>query len=127
MKIINNLINQNKNKFATKLSAGSTNNTKDSAGRRLGVKKFGGMEVFPGDILVRQRGLKWHAGENTFIGKDHTVHSKVEGVVYFTSFEQNFHRGSKSVIHVREEKIPNRYIVTPKPHNYHPELFPQLA
>jgi large subunit ribosomal protein L27 len=83
------------------MQASSTNNTKDSAGRRLGVKKLGGMEVFPGDILVRQRGMKWHAGENTYVGKDHTIHSKIEGTVYFTSFQQNFHRGAKSIIHVR--------------------------
>ena len=106
------------------MQASSTNNTKDSAGRRLGVKKLGGMEVFPGDILVRQRGMKWHAGENTYVGKDHTIHSKIEGTVYFTSFQQNFHRGAKSIIHVRPQTLPNRYVMTPKPHNYHPELFP---
>ena len=43
-----------------------------------GIKRFGGEEVFPGDILARQRGFKWHPGKNTYYGKDHTIHSKVE-------------------------------------------------
>lgn len=64
--------------FASKMQASSTNKTKDSAGRRLGVKKFGGQEVFPNDILLRQRGLKWKPGKNTISGKDHTIHSKIE-------------------------------------------------
>lgn len=64
--------------FATKLQATSKNNNKDSAGRRLGLKKFGGEEVFPNEIIARQRGLRWHAGENTRIGKDHTIHSRIE-------------------------------------------------
>lgn len=66
------------NNFATKMQATSTNKTKDSAGRRLGVKKFGGEEVFPNDILIRQRGFKWKPGQNTYVGKDHTIHSKLE-------------------------------------------------
>jgi large subunit ribosomal protein L27 len=71
------------------MQASSTQKTKDSAGRRLGnlikkgVKKLGGHEVFPGDILVRQRGFRWHNGKNTTTGKDHTIHSLVEGVVQF--------------------------------------------
>lgn len=44
----------------------------------LGVKKFGGQEVFPGDIVARQRGFKWHPGKNTYWGKDHTIHAKCE-------------------------------------------------
>ena len=61
--------------FATKLKAGATKKTKDSIGRRLGVKRFGGEEVYPGDILIRQRGFQWQAGENTYSGKDHTLHA----------------------------------------------------
>ena len=64
--------------FATKMQASSTNKTKDSAGRRLGVKKFGGEEVFPNDILIRQRGYKWRPGNNTRVGLDHTIHSTIE-------------------------------------------------
>ena len=66
------------NSFATKMQASSTHKTKDSAGRRLGVKKFGDEEVFPNDILIRQRGFKWRPGKNTFVGKDHTIHSQIE-------------------------------------------------
>ena len=58
---------------------GSTNNKKDSAGRRLGLKKWGHTEeIFEGDILARQRGHKWHPGIHVRSGKDHTLHSKVE-------------------------------------------------
>ena len=65
--------------FATKVMGGNTNNKKDSAGRRLGVKKWGHTaEIFPNDILVRQRGFKWHPGINVLSGKDHTLHSTVE-------------------------------------------------
>lgn len=60
------------------MQAASTNKTKDSAGRRLGVKKFGDEEVFPNDIIIRQRGFKWKPGKNTLVGKDHTIHSKIE-------------------------------------------------
>ena len=65
--------------FATKIMGGSTNNKKDSAGRRLGIKKWGhSEEIFEGDILARQRGHKWHPGIHVHSGKDHTLHSKVE-------------------------------------------------
>ena len=64
--------------FSTKMQASSTSKTKDSAGRRLGVKKFGGEEVFPNDIVIRQRGFKWRPGKNTISGLDHTIHSRVE-------------------------------------------------
>ena len=70
--------------FASKMQAGSTKNTKDSAGRRLGVKKFTGEEVFPDDIIIRQRGFKFHPGTNTYYGRDHTIHSKIE-VIFPTS------------------------------------------
>jgi len=52
----------------------------------LGVKKLGDHEVFPDDILIRQRGFKWHAGENTYVGKDHTIHSKIEVIIFFVVF-----------------------------------------
>lgn len=69
--------------FASKMQASSTQNTKDSAGRRLGIKKYGGEEVMPGDIIVRQRGFKWKSGKNVIVGKDQTIHAKVEGIVHF--------------------------------------------
>ncbi|CAH58210.1 50S ribosomal protein L27 [Ehrlichia ruminantium] len=69
--------------MATKKSGGSSSNGRDSRGRRLGVKKFGSEKVIPGNIIIRQRGTKYHPGRNVGIGKDHTIFSKVSGVVYF--------------------------------------------
>ncbi|MFA7638192.1 MAG: 50S ribosomal protein L27 [Parvibaculum sp.] len=69
--------------MAHKKAGGSSRNGRDSAGRRLGVKKFGGEAVIPGNIIIRQRGTKWHPGSNVGIGKDHTIFAKVEGVVEF--------------------------------------------
>ena len=59
--------------MATKKAGGSSRNGRDSAGRRLGVKKFGGQIVIPGNIILRQRGTKVHPGSNVGIGKDHTI------------------------------------------------------
>ena len=69
--------------MAHKKGQGSTNNNRDSAGRRLGVKKFGGEQVRAGNIILRQRGTKVHVGENVGIGKDHTIYSLIDGVVKF--------------------------------------------
>ena len=69
--------------MAHKKGQGSTNNNRDSAGRRLGVKKFGGESVVAGNIIVRQRGTKVHVGTNVGIGKDHTIYSLIDGVVKF--------------------------------------------
>lgn len=69
--------------MAHKKAGGSSRNGRDSAGRRLGVKKFGGEHVVPGNIIVRQRGTKMHPGENVGIGKDHTIYATVEGNVTF--------------------------------------------
>lgn len=60
------------------MAAGSTKNKSGTRGKRLGVKKLGGNVVLPNDIIVRQRGLKFHPGKNTFIGRDHTIHSQIE-------------------------------------------------
>lgn len=70
--------------FATKMMATSTSNKKDSAGRRLGLKKFGPEEVRPHEILIRQRGKKWHPGDNVYITKDHSIHAKLEGKLFWT-------------------------------------------
>ncbi|MBF9031504.1 50S ribosomal protein L27 [Rhodobacterales bacterium HKCCE3408] len=73
--------------MAHKKAGGSSRNGRDSAGRRLGVKKFGGEAVIPGNILVRQRGTKWYPGEGTGIGKDHTIFATAEGhVTYHKGF-----------------------------------------
>tara|TARA_R110000868_G_scaffold262401_2_gene521129 strand:- start:110124 stop:110381 length:258 start_codon:yes stop_codon:yes gene_type:complete len=69
--------------MAHKKAGGSTANGRDTEGRRLGVKKFGGEAVIPGNIIIRQRGTKWHPGKNVGIGKDHTIFSLVEGNVTF--------------------------------------------
>jgi len=69
--------------MAHKKAGGSSRNGRDSAGRRLGVKKFGGEAVVPGNIIIRQRGTKVHPGVNVGIGKDHTIFALVEGRVSF--------------------------------------------
>ena len=69
--------------MATKKAGGSSRNGRDSAGRRLGVKKFGGESVIPGNIIIRQRGTKYHPGENVGIGKDHTIFATSDGKVSF--------------------------------------------
>lgn len=74
--------------MAHKKAGGSSRNGRDSAGRRLGVKKFGGQAVIPGNIIVRQRGTKWWPGEGVGMGKDHTIYAVAEGAV-------QFHKGLK--------------------------------
>ena len=81
--------------MAHKKAGGSSRNGRDSAGRRLGVKKFGGEAVLAGNIIARQRGTKWFAGENVGIGKDHTLFALAEGSVQFRST-----RGGRKVISV---------------------------
>jgi len=75
--------------MAHKKGQGSTNNNRDSAGRRLGVKKFGGESVVAGNIILRQRGTKVHVGANVGIGKDHTIYSLIDGVVKFEQKDKN--------------------------------------
>ncbi|WP_118132644.1 50S ribosomal protein L27 [Oceanicella sp. SM1341] len=69
--------------MAHKKAGGSSRNGRDSAGRRLGVKKYGGEAVIPGNILVRQRGTKWYPGSGVGMGKDHTIFATEEGSVQF--------------------------------------------
>ncbi|MCI4660377.1 MAG: 50S ribosomal protein L27 [Neomegalonema sp.] len=69
--------------MAHKKAGGSSRNGRDSAGRRLGVKKYGGEVVIPGNIIVRQRGTQFWPGENVGMGKDHTIFATVEGKVLF--------------------------------------------
>lgn len=70
--------------MAHKKAGGSSRNGRDSEGRRLGVKKFGGEAVIPGNIIVRQRGTKFHPGANVGMGTDHTIFAVAEGKVTFT-------------------------------------------
>jgi large subunit ribosomal protein L27 len=69
--------------MAHKKAGGSSRNGRDSRGRRLGVKKFGGEIALAGNILVRQRGTKYHPGDNVDMGRDHTLFAKTEGAVSF--------------------------------------------
>ena len=69
--------------MAHKKAGGSTSNGRDSISKRLGVKKFGGEHVLAGNIIVRQRGTRFHAGKNVGIGKDHTLFATAEGKVQF--------------------------------------------
>ena len=71
--------------MAHKKAGGSSRNGRDTAGRRLGVKKFGGEAVVAGNIIVRQRGTKWHPGSNVGLGKDHTIFALVDGKVTFAT------------------------------------------
>jgi large subunit ribosomal protein L27 len=71
--------------MAHKKAGGSSRNGRDTAGRRLGIKLFGGQSVTAGNILARQRGTKWHAGQNVGLGKDHTLFALVDGHVTFNT------------------------------------------
>lgn len=69
--------------MAHKKAGGSTKNGRDTIGKRLGVKKFGGEVVVPGNIIVRQRGTRWHPGQNVGLGRDYTIFATEEGQVKF--------------------------------------------
>jgi len=81
--------------MAHKKAGGSSRNGRDSAGRRLGVKRFAGQVVVPGNIIVRQRGTKFHPGDNVGMGKDHTIFAMTEGRVAFSRG-----RGGRSFVSV---------------------------
>lgn len=81
--------------MAHKKAGGSSRNGRDSAGKRLGVKKFGGQIVIPGNVILRQRGTQWHPGNNVGMGRDHTLFALVEGTVHF----KPGHR-SRTFVHV---------------------------
>ena len=75
--------------MATKKAGGSSRNGRDSIGRRLGVKKFGGEKVIAGNIIIRQRGTKFHPGNNVGLGKDHTIFAHKKGSVLFKKKRNN--------------------------------------
>ncbi|GBR46220.1 50S ribosomal protein L27 [Acetobacter pomorum] len=85
--------------MAQKKAGGSSRNGRDSAGRRLGVKKFGGEQVIAGNIIVRQRGTKVKAGVNVGVGKDHTLFALVNGNV-------RFERRAEGRVHVSVDALP---------------------
>ena len=82
--------------MAHKKAGGSSRNGRDTEGRRLGIKKFGGEAVIAGNILVRQRGTKWYPGSNVGLGRDHTIFALVDGRVKFT-------RKSQGKVHISVE------------------------
>ncbi|HWV20092.1 MAG TPA: 50S ribosomal protein L27 [Devosia sp.] len=75
--------------MAHKKAGGSSRNGRDTAGRRLGVKKFGGEAVVAGNIIIRQRGTKWAVGTGVGLGKDHTIYALVDGSVSFRTRANN--------------------------------------
>lgn len=81
--------------MAHKKAGGSSRNGRDSQGQRLGVKKFGGEAVIPGNIIIRQRGTKYHPGTGVDMGKDHTIFAVIEGQVKFSK-----KAGDKNVVSV---------------------------
>lgn len=88
--------------MATKKAGGSSRNGRDSAGRRLGLKKSGGSLVIPGNIIMRQRGTKFHPGKNVGMGKDHTLYAKALGTVYFSAL------GERKLINVIPQELSKR-------------------
>jgi large subunit ribosomal protein L27 len=86
--------------MAHKRAGGSSLNGRDTAGRRLGVKRFGGEHVIPGNILVRQRGTQWHPGTGVGMGTDHTIFAVVEGKVEFAR-----KRNERVYVSVRPSKL----------------------
>lgn len=87
--------------MAHKKAGGSSRNGRDTAGRRLGVKCFGGEYVIPGNIIIRQRGTKYKQGQNVGIGKDHTIFALVDGHVLFTRDDQD-----RPIVHVVPSNDP---------------------
>ena len=75
--------------MAHKKGVGSTDNGRDSNSKRLGVKLYGGQLAIAGNIIVRQRGTKFHPGDNVYMGKDYTLHARVDGTVQFTKKRKN--------------------------------------
>lgn len=89
--------------MAHKKGVGSSDNGRDSKSKRLGVKLFGGQYAKAGNILIRQRGTKFHAGENTYLGKDFSIHAKVNGTVTFHRGKLN--RSWVSIVPILDEVV----------------------
>jgi large subunit ribosomal protein L27 len=85
--------------MAHKKAGGSSRNGRDTAGRRLGIKKFGGEAVLAGNIIVRQRGTKWRPGHNVGLGRDHTIFALIDGKV-------EYKRRSDDRVHVSVTPLP---------------------
>jgi large subunit ribosomal protein L27 len=81
--------------MAHKKAGGSSRNGRDTAGRRLGVKRYGGQDILAGNIIIRQRGTKYYPGNNVGMGKDHTIFALVDGEVMFTNG-----RGGRNMVNI---------------------------
>ncbi len=88
--------------MATSKSGGSTSNGRESESKRLGVKKFGSEVVRAGNIIIRQRGTKYHVGKNAGLGKDHTIFALIDGTVNFSKKKKN-----RTVVNVTPLEIEN--------------------
>jgi large subunit ribosomal protein L27 len=101
--------------MAHKKGVGSTDNGRDSKSKRLGVKLFGGQSARAGNIIVRQKGTKFHPGDNVYMGKDFTLHAKVDGTVAFRRRRKN--RMFVSIVPADqvEETIANQLLKKLKP------------
>ena len=87
--------------MAHKKSGGSSSNGRDTIGKRLGIKKFGGEHVIPGNSLVRQRGTKWHPGKGVGMGRDYTIFAILEGQVTFQTSSKG-----RVYVSVKPEPVP---------------------
>ena len=88
--------------MATSKSGGSTSNGRESESKRLGVKKFGDEVVRAGNIIIRQRGTKYHVGKNVGLGKDHTIFALINGIVKFSKKKKN-----RTVVNVMPLEVEN--------------------
>jgi large subunit ribosomal protein L27 len=97
--------------MAHKKGVGSSDNGRDSKSKRLGVKLFGGQIAVAGNILIRQRGTKYHAGENVYMGRDHTLHAAIDGIVTFKRGRKD--RSFVSIVAFRKD-VPETPVKPPK-------------
>ncbi len=111
--------------MAHKKGVGSTDNGRDSKSKRLGVKLFGGQAATAGNIIIRQRGTKFHAGENVYMGNDHTLHAQVDGKVQFT--KKRLGRTYVSIVVADAAANANTTPATPKATTAAPSTSPQTA
>jgi large subunit ribosomal protein L27 len=95
--------------MAHKKGVGSSDNGRDSKSKRLGVKRFAGQHATAGNILIRQRGTRYGAGENTYYGKDHTVHARIDGVVAFKKGKND-----KTIIFIKGYEAVSEVLDAPK-------------
>lgn len=104
--------------MAHKKGVGSTDNGRDSKSKRLGIKLFGGQKAMAGNILVRQRGTEYHPGQNVYMGRDHTLHAAIDGVVVFRRSKND--RRYISVLPFETVETPVKP-TPPKPESHKPE------